>query len=329
MMFKISLKKFWKKEKTITASLLVAEEKERLEAQETALIALKEEKKLLEEKKANILALQQEMKTFALENIPLPNIEIVQRLMNFNFDLHRASGKTENIIPVFAMITSRGQAVLRKAVELDDEHVLVEVSEEEVVRYFTHVKPVLLAVDADLFGGITTRGGWRYAKVHYFIGHEPISRDLYTGSIADSQKKINKLIELGILIYEDSEEAITTFGEGGKAKPSPTGYYIAPEFVENDEYGKPFEIYDVSDIDAITAEVKRAEDDKLVQIAIRAAYEEYEEPDTKSLMWVVLGAFVFGVVIIGAAFFTINEVVKNTAFIINPLRNLLSKLWVF
>jgi hypothetical protein len=305
---------------------ILKKDSKNMDKKKQQLLSLQEQSKELEEKKLEIVALQNELKEFALVQVQLPNFDVMSKLMNFNLDLQKASGRTPEIVPVFAFISTRGYSVLRRAVEIDDEHILVEVEENETVKYFTHVKPSFLAIEASFFGKINAKG-WKYAKIHWIRGHEPVSRDLFTGAIADHNKKINKLVELGILLPQDHKTVIETWGtqdnNGNVIKPkSPTGYFISPIFADVDDYGQPLEEYDVSDIDAITSEVLRAEEDQLVKLAIRAAYEEYEEPDTKSLLWVMLGAAIFGIIIVMGSLWTIQEMAK-TYWIPMPLMNIL------
>ena len=251
----------------------------------------KETPKEVGTKKLNI----NETKERIITAIPVPDNKTFDKIMEFVVEYHKLHGRTASIIPTTAMIVTKGQWIMRRAVELDDEHLIVQLPknpdlpDKNVLRYFTHVPPSLGAIEKGLFlknlRNKPKQGYW-YLKSHLIIGHEPITRDFYTGRIADEPKKLQKLEEVGSLIKADSDLAKATWGQDCS---SPTGYFIHPDKVELDQFGKPRQVYDISDIDAITSEVAIAEEKKLVDNAIEAAFEAYEKDPNKQLMLVLLG----------------------------------------
>ena len=261
--------------------------------------------------------------------IPVPDAKSFDKIMQFVIEYHRLKGRTASVIPTSAMIVSPGQWVMRRAVEIDDEHLIVELPEKTTLRYFTHVKPTLGAIDRSLFErnffGKQKKGFW-YNRCHLIIGHEPITRDFYTGRIADEEKKWQKLLEVGVLIKEDSELAKQHFMRNGEVK-SPTGYFIHPEKVELDQHGKPREIYDISDIDAITSEVVIAEEKKLVDNAIAAAFEAYDQDPNRDLKIILLGVGIIITLITLGSFYYMNEIAgKGVATMLPIGRTLIQRL---
>ncbi len=231
--------------------------------------------------------------TFVQEKYKL--IDSSMHLNDYTSVQNQRGGIKDFIIAVY-----RGQARIKKCERINSE--VIEVKEGGSIRqYFTHVKPILLTLDKDVMG----RGGRaKQLRLHFVLEDEPMTRDLYTGEIADQNKKYEKLKEIGVLIdhsdrdemkaafaivsEEDLTEAEEAFDWEALLNVSPTGYYVHPEWAGTDPFGVPRVIYDVSDIDAIREEVARLLESDLIQAYIAAAMKEVNAKHNKEMMWIVL-----------------------------------------
>ena len=72
------------------------------------------------------LPTEEEKKIKYIYGIPTPDPKKFDKVMEFVLDYHKARGKTASIVPTSAIIVTPGQFVMRRAVEVDDEHLVVE-----------------------------------------------------------------------------------------------------------------------------------------------------------------------------------------------------------
>lgn len=174
-----------------------------------------------------------------------------------------------------------GRARMVKVHRVNSE--IVEIREEKgddikvVKQYFTHVPPIR---DYDQDGN--------EKLVHFAYEDEPFTRDWFTMRPIDDQKKWNKLLEIGCVVrHDDLDNLIRYFSiiseqpdpETGKHKvfygvkeiqeemylKSPTGFFFKPEWAGFDMYGKPRQVYDISDIDAIKEEMYKVNETELIK----------------------------------------------------------------
>lgn len=217
--------------------------------------------------------------------------------------------KKKKRVKTAVLLVNEGQGIIEPCKIIDSEFFSVgSEKNDDYKEYFYHVQPTLLAIDKSLItAGRRNKDlkGFQYLVLFFAKEYEPITRRLTSGktlgSIADQQKKKNKLIELGVAVPYPSNEYTEIFGE--KARPPLESY----SFRIHPDYAREFEIYDVSDIDMIKAEVKNAMDHRMANYLVEAMAEEFEkDPNAflgKVLWWT--GIFVLGM--ITGFLYVINE----------------------
>jgi len=230
----------------------------------------------------------------------------------------KIKGRKKDLVTTAVLLVNDGQASLTPCVVKDSE--FITVGDEKKGTYkeiFYHVNPTLLVIDRSLFPGlIGKQKGYYYIVTFFAKQYEPITRNLNTGAplgaIANQPKKINKLLERGVLIqykknpWDEHPTSEWTRTFKNTIPPNGKNYRVSPEYTD-------FEIYDVSDIDAINAEVKHAQDTKQDQHLMTAMNEEMEIDPNKDLKMVLLGALIGFISYNIILFLFISDIIKAIA----------------
>ena len=178
--------------------------------------------------------------------------------------------------------TEKGYSVMKKVKVVDGEVIQKEkgIWKKDLDDIYTGEPPQILEFHKECLPWIRKRIFWKHTpkvvrlRVYHRLFDEPMTRDLYTGSYLNADKKRKVLVERGII----DEDGFLMDQETGKRKEIQKGVWIKP---------------DVSDIDFIKAEYHAKLESKEAE---KIAEAMNKTGQTHDKWWYIVLIVAFGVV---------------------------------